>query len=112
MLVYKVTFLSNKIISCAVTDPARYRDMKEDVFVSRNNGLLIFALIKANSKAMALDRAARIIKEVESGKEINYPEYIDDLNDILLTDPMNLTPRPISTPDFIDPSDTDTSANN
>lgn len=69
MLVYKVTFLNNKIISCGLINPSKHKDLKADVFVSQSNGLLIFALIKANSKQQALEKAKSLIEDLSRNKD-------------------------------------------
>lgn len=96
MLVYKVTFVNNKILSCVATEPAKNIEMKDDIFYSQIKGLLIFALIKANSKEQALEKAAKLIKDVSNGQASS--SYYSER----YTPGTNSSSLPYSTPDFID----------
>lgn len=103
MLVYKVTFLNNKIISCGVTDPLKHKAMREDVYFSQNKGLLIFALIKANSKDQALQKASKLLEDFPSNYSFSAGIYHNttDHNESFMIDPIH-SGGPVSTPDYID----------
>jgi len=103
MLVYKVTFLNNEVISCGVTDPQKHQSMREDVYYSENNGLLIFALIKANSKSQALVKANALLNEFSSNNSTDsrYGSAINRSEDNTKAYFMRAN-GPISTPDYID----------
>jgi hypothetical protein len=103
MLVYKVTFLNNEVISCGVTDPQKHKTMREDVYYSQNNGLLIFALIKANSKEQALSKASRLAQDFPEHESSQRSAYSSTgHNDPYTTEHFTQASGPVSTPDYID----------
>jgi hypothetical protein len=104
MLVYKVTFLNNEVISCGVTDPQKHKAMREDVYYSQNNGLLIFALIKANSKEQALLKASRLLVDFSDNETSPRNTYHSSPghSDPHTIEQLAQANGPISTPDYID----------
>lgn len=104
MLVYKVTFLNNEVISCGVTDPQKHKAMREDIYYSQNNGLLIFALIKANSREQALLKASRLLDEFPNNETSSRSRYHSSPghSDPHTIEQLAQANGPISTPDYID----------
>lgn len=61
MLIYKVTFVKNKIDSCRAI--VRSPVFEGDVMYEAHNNLLIYALIKAENETQAMDRANRLVSD-------------------------------------------------
>ncbi|RYD55386.1 MAG: hypothetical protein EOP56_15860 [Sphingobacteriales bacterium] len=77
--------------------------MREDVYLSRNNGLLIFALIKANSKSQALVKANTILDEFSATDSSDgRDDYSTNRSDDNTKAYYLRANGPISTPDYID----------
>jgi hypothetical protein len=60
MLVYKITFVKNRIESCNI---AEQKAMKESYIIQQYNGSLIHAFIKAESMEVAQARALELISQ-------------------------------------------------
>jgi hypothetical protein len=67
MQLYKVSFIKNKILSCAPADPGI--QLKGDMYYEYNNGKLIFAIIAATSEQEAMQKANELARTVSSNMQ-------------------------------------------
>ncbi|PQJ08953.1 hypothetical protein CJD36_021325 [Flavipsychrobacter stenotrophus] len=65
MLIYKVTFIKNKIDSCRLSVNTI---MEGSYTCEQHNGFLIYALIKAENEAKARGKALELIEQVSSAR--------------------------------------------
>ncbi len=67
MSVYRVTFISNRIGSIKLSERSEIPGSEEDFYYA-NDGVLVFALIKAESEEDARTRVLEIIKKTQGEK--------------------------------------------